>query len=653
MNPKTKVRVKRARSVQLFLRVCALLGALGAVFCVILINKTSSAVGWIIRVGPAVALCHVLYAVTHLCRGAASRPPASTASYMFFAGILDIGLIPFFAFSAVMANSDYTTNVYGWSTLFADDDASHKLIYAFYLISVVEAGLFAVSLGLDVYLTIVFRKIAKMPPDMNPLEDNLTARPSGKHKRNKSEMVFEKHLSASTLASQRMSTMSEDNLISNKRIPFTHTRTDSADRVTLYGNNKAFDSRVSLRNDINEAQNDPYRHSMAASQHSLSPSRPSSAITPAANARSPGAGLDHKPVRSSGLASKPAGRPASWLSYVDYEGVPTPLSDTASQNLDVEIRPLSPVSLMSDRDTSPRRAGHESVSSLPGAERAQEFLQNWYQASDKRSQQSQINLPFNDSNEHVHDQENNLSAPPPYAPGQAKKRSRDPLGMHPPTPVRERASDDNSEGYKQHLEPPSYATPQRQALQDVHVNSSGRPSMGSRPSSFVGSGGKTRYYGNLRTSLAGSPTRTPNPEHHYDSDEDMNQRRTRTMDSEDSGNFRVYDSDEESHHDTELHPVDRQTHAIMLGKPIETEDWNGPRKVSNSTGYDLKTGYAGLGSEFGLGMARRREVSGKVAEEGRSAGYGGIGMPEEKVGAVITGQGQRGGAAGWARFKGL
>jgi len=50
MSPRTKQKVKYVRLVQLFLRVCALLGAMGMLFCVISINKTETTVGWVLRV---------------------------------------------------------------------------------------------------------------------------------------------------------------------------------------------------------------------------------------------------------------------------------------------------------------------------------------------------------------------------------------------------------------------------------------------------------------------------------------------------------------------------------------------------------------------------------------------------------------------------
>lgn len=390
MNPKTKVRVKRARGLQLFLRILGLAGAAGLLFCIIAINKTTSATGWIIRVGPAVAVAHCIYAIYHLCRDAVSRPAASAASYMIFAALIDTCLIPFFAFSAILANADYRTNEYGWSTLFGDGDITQKIIYAFFLASAAEGGLMLFSLFLDGYLAVTFRKIAKMPPDMNPLEDNLTARPNGKHKRNKSEMNFEKHLSGSTLATQRMSQITNASTSNFKRVPYVHTRTDSADSITLYGNEKAFDARKSLRDEITEANTDPYRLSTTSSRAETLCPRPLSAVTPAANSRAPGAGLDYKPARSSGLAQQENRNTSSWLSYTDQNGVPSNISDLSNQQLDKDVRPLSPVSMLSERD---EQTGRNQVE-----------RQNWYQGSPRYTpQKGQNYLPLYQNNISTHD----------------------------------------------------------------------------------------------------------------------------------------------------------------------------------------------------------------------------------------------------------
>lgn len=51
MSPSTKGRVFYGRKVQLGLRVLALLGGLGSLFCAIVIKNVAVSIIWIIRVG--------------------------------------------------------------------------------------------------------------------------------------------------------------------------------------------------------------------------------------------------------------------------------------------------------------------------------------------------------------------------------------------------------------------------------------------------------------------------------------------------------------------------------------------------------------------------------------------------------------------------
>ena len=51
MSPKTKGRVVYGRKVQLALRVLALAGAIGSLFCSIVIKNAAVTVIWIVRVG--------------------------------------------------------------------------------------------------------------------------------------------------------------------------------------------------------------------------------------------------------------------------------------------------------------------------------------------------------------------------------------------------------------------------------------------------------------------------------------------------------------------------------------------------------------------------------------------------------------------------
>jgi hypothetical protein len=605
MNPNTRAKVKRVRQLQLFLRVCQLLGALGSLFCVIAINKTSGSAGWIIRVAPAVGLLHTLYAVYHLCRSPASRPPASTASYMVFAAMTDTGLIPFLFFSALMAHGDYTSNAYGWGTLFATSSASYKIIYAFYLISVVVGSLTFVSLVLGVYLAILFRKIAQLPPDMNPLEPNLTARP---HKRNKSELT-DKHMSSSTASlTNRMSRTSDSSAPASRRVPFMHTRTDSADNLDTYSKGSARHSMVELLS--------PSRGN--------SPTRPKRTVNPAENARQAGTGLYQIETRSN-TSLVPSETRHSWLSFSNYEGMPTPLSDEAERELDHHVRPPSPVSPVSSRShsrdnnqTTPNRQPLYRDSSDYDPFSSQEFPQR----------PSSQRLDNRGSLQYVQSQ--TLESSP-------KKRSRDPLGMNPPSPYQSQYYDENDG----HQQPVSSADPGRNVLQSTDGNAASRTQQLSRTSSFIGSGGKTRFYGNLRSSVGSINKKVEGKLNGTGRDSSSDYERTRTLESEYS-NIEIHDVDNEAE--------DENGHIQIEDMDSNENVWMGSgRNVSASTGFDLRCGYAGLGADFGKGMGRRREVSGKVAEEGR---YFGNSFEEEDAGQAAATQ-QKPGAAGWARFKGL
>lgn len=594
-----------------------LLGALAAVFCIISIRKTTTVVGWIIRAGPCVALCHNLYAIYFFGRGINSRPPTSVAGYQMFAGLLDTGLIPFFTFSCYMATMDYTQNAYGWGTLFNDNITDYKIIEIFMIVTGVVNLFLMLSLVVDAYLAIVYRKIANLPPDMNPLEekDNLTARP--RHKRNKSELLYDKHLSNSTLASQRFSQMTTST-DPGRRVPYKHTRTDSADR----------DSFSFKRDFVNEFK-DPYsaRASLSYDENGNPLSRPSSAVVPAANARPVGAGLDYKPARSSGLArSSTITRPTSWFSSADYEGTSPDIYDYANHDYGMQDRSMSPVSAIH------RHESHAAWQTPPQEQAYPLKTLLLEQRAPERDQENDMPSP----------EELSLALPPAFTP--PRKRSRDPLGMNPPTPVNHQFIEEDL--MVKPLQPSSHATPQRQVLREADTNSITYATPASRPASFVGSGNKSRFYGDLRNSIGSSPTRGAQD----DMDDDNSIQRSDTFKSADSGNFEVYASDNDSDNDNEYDPYRAQAQhgpAEAIRELTPGRQWNGARQISNSTGYDLNNGYAGLDAEFGKGMARRREVSGKVAEEGRGRQ---VVVIESRVQMPSP---PKPGAAGWARFKGL
>lgn len=89
-------------------------------------------------------------------------------------------------------------------------------------------GMHFLSLCISLWLALKFRQIVRMPPDCNPLEDNLTSR---QHKRNKSSVATaatfltedEKRLST-PLDGRRYSGIPDDNLSRPPSIPFHATR---------------------------------------------------------------------------------------------------------------------------------------------------------------------------------------------------------------------------------------------------------------------------------------------------------------------------------------------------------------------------------------------------------------------------------------------
>lgn len=126
-----------------------------------------------------------------------------------------------------------------WRTMFPTDDETNKVLLTTWLTATTTAGIHLISAVVDIYLVIVFRKITKLPPDMNPLEDNLTRRKS-KHKYKTSSISVvtpflddEKRFSGQSTTtvdrnSQSYPLLSQDVPSPTKtQMPFMHTRNDS------------------------------------------------------------------------------------------------------------------------------------------------------------------------------------------------------------------------------------------------------------------------------------------------------------------------------------------------------------------------------------------------------------------------------------------
>lgn len=107
------------------------------------------------------------------------------------------------------------------------------LFFSAFLCFGVSALFHFITLLLSIWLFVLFRKIVNLPPDMNPLESNLTSRA---HKRNKSSVS-----TMSTYDDKRTSTQSVsrsgqpyEDLGQPPTMPFMHTRNNSGASMSTY-----------------------------------------------------------------------------------------------------------------------------------------------------------------------------------------------------------------------------------------------------------------------------------------------------------------------------------------------------------------------------------------------------------------------------------
>lgn len=172
---------------------------------------------------------------------------------MLFSAAFDVSIVPLYAFAALVSSSQYKNDQLGmseggWGTLLAAGQAvMPPLIETAFFCASVSAGLHFISAGISIWLAVIFRKIARLPPDMNPLEENLTSR----HKRNKSSMsvstASEKRLSE-PLENKRSSGAPYEDLTRPPTIPFLHTRSNSTESLSSFYSTPpgSRDSRLTL-----------------------------------------------------------------------------------------------------------------------------------------------------------------------------------------------------------------------------------------------------------------------------------------------------------------------------------------------------------------------------------------------------------------------
>ncbi|KAI1639858.1 hypothetical protein F4809DRAFT_48543 [Biscogniauxia mediterranea] len=244
MSSTTKWWIKWMRYFQMVLRALEMIGGVGLLGLMIIISNVDPLTAWVMRITPGVVAISCAYAIWHLRRPARARPPASSAAYQLFAGITDLAVLPLYAFGAMSVVKHGSE----WSTILPTDSYNKILVDAEFYALISAGGLHVVSLGISAWLGHIFRRIANMPPDLNPLEDHLTSRT--KHKRNKSSVTSgytvtsedEKRLST-PLGGRRRSGAPYEDVSRPPSMPFMETR--AAGSRDSFGSSKR-DSRSDL-----------------------------------------------------------------------------------------------------------------------------------------------------------------------------------------------------------------------------------------------------------------------------------------------------------------------------------------------------------------------------------------------------------------------
>ncbi|KAF3921052.1 hypothetical protein AA313_de0203466 [Arthrobotrys entomopaga] len=230
---RTVKMVKAARWTVLLARIMQLVAAIGLIVLLITLRGMDDLNGWIMRVPPGVAILHILYSIYHHARDPKERPPASSASYALFATAVDCCIIPFYVFIGLwtweqhqdmMRDPLSSTN---WISIFntGDTDLAHLMVFVAFCLACAGGGLMVLTAMLTLWLSVTFRRISRMPPDMNPLDDttylSLTTRPSSKR--------FSKS-----------SNVSDESLDREKHrsVPFLEVRTNNGSLNWEYTNSK-------------------------------------------------------------------------------------------------------------------------------------------------------------------------------------------------------------------------------------------------------------------------------------------------------------------------------------------------------------------------------------------------------------------------------
>ncbi|CAK7271228.1 hypothetical protein SEPCBS119000_004495 [Sporothrix epigloea] len=230
MSSRTKAWIKAIRVIQLLARFLQLVGATGILVLVILITNIPSLTVWVLRITAGFVIVHTAYAIYHLSRPAGYRTPASSGAYQVFAAFSDLCVLPMYAYGAMASRN----NSAGWTTLLSNQNLVPYFDTAFYYTILGSGGLHGFTLIVSFWLAVKFRDIARMPPDMNPLEDRYTSRSKKRQQEQEKQKQKQQHSrNKSSIATadtfESLTSLDNDNGLLSRppSVPFLHTRMGS------------------------------------------------------------------------------------------------------------------------------------------------------------------------------------------------------------------------------------------------------------------------------------------------------------------------------------------------------------------------------------------------------------------------------------------
>ncbi|ERT02935.1 hypothetical protein HMPREF1624_01239 [Sporothrix schenckii ATCC 58251] len=312
MSSTTKAWIKAIRVVQLLIRALQFLGATAILVLVILITGVPGITTWVLRITAGFVIAHSAYGVYHHSKPAGYRTPASSGAYQVFAAFSDLSVLPLYAYGAMSAKN----NSAGWTTLLTDQTYVPYLVTSFYYTLIGSGGLHGLSLVVSFWLALKFRQIAQMPPDMNPLEDRYTTRSKKRQQKQLKDMQKQQHArNKSSIATadtfESLSSLDNDKGLLSRppSVPFLHTRTGSQATIS------SSDPRLTL-----PSQNSPSSNSARSSLANLK--RSSMVNTPNSGRGS----YAEVPLNDGGYANSPSSR----LSY--HSGRPSSRPQSGTPN---------------------------------------------------------------------------------------------------------------------------------------------------------------------------------------------------------------------------------------------------------------------------------------------------------------------------------